>query len=142
MSDLSSTDSQIYTIKFTMVDGEPIFILMHDGRQVSDAIEIEQAIATLDFKLEAELPDEKDRAELGCHLQWLSDTNREPIAMPENFNYQRLSGSNFVLVNKNTQNAIYHFVYFVVVSNGDDAVIYASPDPVIINKKPPVNGGP
>jgi len=140
MSDLSSTDSKMYTIKFTLVDGKPIFILMHDGHQVSDAIEIEQAIATLDFTLDAELPDEKDRAELGCHLQWLSDTNREPIAMPENFTYRRLNGSNFVLVNKNTHNAIFHFVYFVVVSNGDDAVVYASPDPVIINKKPPVGG--
>lgn len=140
MSDLSSTDSKTYTIKFTLVDGKPIFILMHDGHQVSDAIEIEQAVATLDFTLEAELSDEKDRAELGCHLQWLSDTNREPIAMPENFTYRRLNGSNFVLINKNTHNAIFHFVYFVVVSNGDDAVVYASPDPVIINKKPPVGG--
>jgi hypothetical protein len=27
-----------------------------------------------------------------------------------------------------------------VLSSDDDAIIYASPDPVIINKKPPVSG--
>lgn len=140
MSDSNSTSNSVYTIKFTLIDGKPVFILMHDGHQVSDAIEVEDEIATLDFRLEAELPDDTYTAALGTNLQWLSDDNRAPIAMPENFTFNRVNGSNFLLVNKNTGNAIFHFVYFVVLSSDDGAIIYASPDPVIINKKPPVSG--
>lgn len=143
MSDSGASNSMPiyqYTVKFRIVNGEPSFELMQNGVKVSNTIQIDEPMAALVFNLDAAFFDGATGS-FGTNVQWLSDDTCMPIERPNNFAYTRENDTTFVVFDVNTtdgpNDSIFHFLYSVVKSTTTDAVMYASPDPVIINKKPP-----
>lgn len=120
--------------------GDPVFELMKDGKPVGNDITIETHTATLIFTLKA--PDMKNVV-WATNFQWLNPLTRAPVLKPSNIAFIRDNDSVVTMIDSNPvseegDEQRMHFLFSVLkVVLGQDAIMYTSPDPVIINKKPP-----